>query len=130
MLVDITNEVYDALKTTLVGVTVLQAYPATTPVFPCVVVEEGNNINFPDTHDSAGDHHSDSGLQINIFSNSENKISEVKQIRNVIDTLLAGTYNLNRDESQAVENLLDTSIYRYVLRYSYLVDSNKTIYRR
>lgn len=130
MIVDITNEVYTNLKTTLTDVTVLPTYPSTIPVFPCITVEELTNTNNPDTHDSAGDHHSDAAIEIYIYTNGEDRISKAKNIRNRIDTIMNGTYNMLREESRPVPNPADLTLYRYVLRYSYTIDSNKIIYRR
>lgn len=130
MIVDVTNEVYTTIKNTLVGVTVLSAYPSTTPIFPCVIVEEISNITDLDTVDTSGEHYSNVSIEINILSNSQNKISEVKGLRGQIDDIMSGQYRMNRGFAGVTPNFIDSSIYRYTMRYSFKVDSNKTIYRR
>ena len=129
MIVDITNEIYTVLKQALTGVTVLEAYPSTVPTFPCIVVEEMQNLSDEETKDSSGFHYSRIALEINIFSNAENKISQVKNIRKQINDILNGNYKMNRDDARPVPNYADDNIYRYVLRYSAMVDSSRTIYR-
>lgn len=130
MIIDITNEVYTNLKTTLTDVTVLPTYPSTIPVFPCITVEELTNTNNTDTHDSAGDHHSDASIEIYIYTNGEDRISKAKSIRNRIDVIMNDNYNMLREDSRPIPNPADLTLYRYVLRYSYTIDSNKIIYRR
>ena len=129
MIVDVTNEAYTTIKNTLTDVTVLQDYPITSPSFPCAIVSESSNTEDLDTIDSSGAHYSSVILEVNIFSNKENKITQVKDIRNRIDNILSGTYRMTRTYSGTVPNYLDDTIYRYVLRYSFKVDSNRTIYR-
>lgn len=130
MIVDIINELYSELKSTLTDVNVFPAYPNETPSFPCLVIEEVFNTSRMDTHDSSGYKHSDINIEINIFSDAENKIGQVKDIRDRVDAIMNDKYNMARDDSRPVTNLADSNIYRYILRYSFSIDSNKKIYRR
>lgn len=129
MIVDITNEVYTELKNQLVGITVLTGFPETQPNFPCVTIEENSNTIRPDTIDTSGEKHNVVRLDINIFTNSKTKMQDAKNIRNSIDEILSGTYRMNRDFSDVIHNYADSSLYRYVMRYSFTIDNNKTIYR-
>ncbi len=129
MIVDISNEVLTDIKTTLTGVKVLSEYPSTEPTFPCVVFSEMSNNSYIQSKDSAGQHHSLVSFEINIFSNEENKISQVKDIRNRIDSIMSTKYNMFREFSGTIPNFLDNNIYRYILRYSCLIDSNRKVYR-
>lgn len=129
MIIDITNEIYTTLKTLLTGVDVRKAYPKTVPSFPCVIFQEIGNSNHADTHDTAGDHHSDLMFEVNIFSQAEDPEEEIKGIRTIIDTLISGNYNMNRDDGRPLDNLVDNTVTRYILRYSATIDSNKKIYR-
>ena len=81
MIVDVSNEIYDRLKTELTGVTVLKAYPKTVPTFPCVVVSELVNTAKQNTKDSGGYKHCIIAFEIKIFSNKDNARTEVKNIR-------------------------------------------------
>jgi len=130
LIVDITNEVLTNLKTTLEDVTVLTAYPSTTPKFPCVIVEEMSNNSYELSIDSAGQHHNEVSFEINIFSNARNKMTQVKSIRNLVDAIMADEYRMTRDFSGATPNFLDNDIYRYTMRYSCVLDNDKVIYRR
>lgn len=130
MIIDVSNEVLTIIKNSITDANVLGSYPSTTPVFPCVIVEEKTNNDYTGTIDSGGVNHCDCMLEINIFSDAQNKVSVCKDIRNRIDNILAGQYKMTRVYSNPVPNFLDANIYRYVLRYEFLVDENETIYRR
>lgn len=129
MIVDITNEVLSRLKTELSNGTVLTSYPSTTPDFPCVIVEELNNNSYDGSKDSSGNHHSDISIEINIFTTGMKRMTDAKTVRNSIDAILSDEYGMKRDYSRPTPNM-DTNIYRYVMRYSAIVDTNKTIYGR
>lgn len=130
MIIDVTNEVLTNLKNTLVGVEVLATYPSTTPKFPCVIVEEISNITDIETIDTNGENHSIVSIEINIFSNTQNKTTQVKSIRDSIDSIMSGTYRMTRGFTGTTPNFLDDNIYRYTLRYTFTIDNNKQIFRR
>lgn len=130
MIIDVTNELYTELKNTLTGITVLPSYPDTTPSFPCVTIEEFSNETSANHVDTAGEKFNDVSLEINIFTNTETKIYDAKQIRNSIDAILGDKYRMLRTFSNTVPNYADRSIYRYTLRYDFSVDSNRMIYKR
>lgn len=130
MIIDITNEILTYIKLGIPEATVLSAYPSTSPKFPCIVIEEISNTIVPDTIDTAGEHYSDVSIEINIFTdNPQTKMSDAKSLRNKVDTIMT-QYKLNRDFASTTPNYADGSIYRYTMRYSCLVNSNKVIYRR
>lgn len=129
MIVDITNEVLTQLKTILTTSTVLAEYPSTTPTFPCVTVSELSNNAVLDTKDTSGYNHSDVALEINIFTSGTKRMSDAKKIRDTIDGQLSDTYGLVRDFTGQTPNM-DTNIFRYTMRYSGIVDSNRLIYGR
>jgi len=130
LIIDITNEVYTKLKSTVTSATILTEYPESTPVFPCVVFSELLNNTYEETIDTGGQNHGDVSFEVQIFSNSDTKITQVKSIRNSIDSVMADTYGMSRTYSNAVPNYMDTNIYRYVLRYTCIVDANRKIYGR
>jgi len=129
MIVNIFNELFTVIKTTLNDCTVLAEYPSTPPDFPCVIVSELSNNTYVDTVDTSGEQHNDITFEINIFSNAPNKTTQVRDIKTRIDNILAGTYRMTRDDMGAVPNYADTNIYRHIVRYSGIVDSNKKIHR-
>lgn len=130
MIIDVTNEIYTRLKNSINNCTILASYPDIAPSFPCIIIEEGSNTVLQETIDSGGQHHSEVLLELNIFSNSQAKITEVKSLRNQIDAILGDEYGMSRIFSGAIPNLADTTIYRYVMRYSFIINVNKEIYRR
>lgn len=129
MIIDITNEVLTYVQTNYPTMNLLSTYPSTTPVFPCVVMEEMTNNQLKETVDSDGEHHSDVMIQVDIFTQGDRKISDAKAIRKQIDDIMSGYYKMGRTYSGITPNFLDTNIYRYTLRYSFIVSENKVIYR-
>lgn len=129
MIVDIFNEVYTNIKTSLTSVTVLTEYPETIPNFPCVIIQEVSNTSDTNTFSTSGETYNRISFEVNIFSNTKTKIADIKAIRATVDAILNDGYGMTRDYSSSVENFIDTSVYRYVLRYSFLIDKNKTVYR-
>ena len=130
MIVDITNEVLTELKETLTDVLVTAEFPQKKPVFPCLTIRESSNVTHIDSVDSGGERHNNISFEINIFSNAKNKTTQVRNIRSRVDEIMSGKYNMTRDFSDEVPNFADSNVFRYVLRYSCVVDSTKRIYRR
>lgn len=130
MIVDITNEVLTAIHNSLTNCTVEATYPNTIPTFPVVTVSEFENNVDLETIDSSGEKYNLQSIEINIFSNSTNYLTEVRAIRKSIDDIMSGTYRMSRGYSGETPNFADNSIYKYTLRYSYRIDANKKIYRR
>ena len=129
MIIDITNEILTDLKDELTGVTLLTSYAPTTPKFPTVTVEEMSNSDNMRTKDSGGVQHNDISFIIDIYTTGNKKMSEAKDIRNKINTIISGKYGLARGKSSPIPNYLDASIYRYRLTYTGTISKNKTIYR-
>ena len=130
MIVDITNEILTKIKTSIPDVTVISAYEDVKPTFPLITISEIDNSNDPFTRDSSGYNHCNCAIEINIYTNSENKELEAKEIRNKIDNICSDEYGMNRDTATSIPNFIDRKVYRYLLRYSYKIDRNKKIYRR
>lgn len=129
-MIDITNRILTQLKNLFPSVTVTGEYTQDNElVFPVITLRELENTTFTETVSSAGEEHSALSFEINIFSNSKNKITDVKELRNSVDNIMSSTYNMNRTTSTEVRNYADVNVYRWVLRYSCVVDNNLTIYR-
>lgn len=129
MIVDVFTEVYTTLKTALTSATVLSAYPETTPVFPCVIVEETANTTDPESINTSGEQYNDITFTIDIFSNSETKFAETRQLRKSIDDIMSGSYRMTRTFSSNVPNFIDMNVNRHTLRYSFKINSSKQIHR-
>lgn len=127
MILDITNEIYDLIKTKLTDVTVLQEYPEDVPIFPCVIVYDGGYIDTDDSFDSAGEYFNSGEIKFEIFSNLANKRENVKDIRNRIDTELKNKYRLRRNFDDIVPNFIDTGVLRRLITYSFKINKNGLI---
>jgi len=130
MIVDITNEVLDKVKSTLSPIPVLSAYPSVAPSFPCVILEEIANDTDADTVDTSGETHNLVGIEVNVFTQGSKRVTDARTLRTSVDAIMSDYYGMTRTLSQTTPNFLDSSIYRYTLRYIFTIDSNKTIYRR
>jgi hypothetical protein len=130
LIVDITNEILKTIKTDIPTATVLTSYPSVPPKFPCIIFEESSIDTFTESIDSSGEKHNELSFEINIFSDAQDRVSQVKTIRNLVDNIMGDLYRMTRITSQPVPNYLNASIYRYNLRYNCVVDSTKKIFRR
>lgn len=129
MIYDITNEIYTVIKTAMPDITVLQDYPNTTPVFPCVVVSDIGYTTDTDSIDSSGEFVNMGGINFAIFSNNSNRRTECKTIRNRIDAIIS-SYKMERTLDDEVPNFADTTVYQRLLGYAFKIDKHGIIYRR
>lgn len=130
MLVNLYGEILTVIKTTLTDCKVIGTFPSISPSFPLIIVTETVNDTLLSTVDTSGEKHSDITISFEIFSNAEDKINEVRDIRGRIDAIMADTYRMSRTIVGEITNFADPNIYRYIIRYSGVVDSKKTIHRR
>jgi hypothetical protein len=130
MIIDIANEVYTKLKTELVGVEMGTTFLENPTSYPFVTFSEVSNTASQNSKDSSGEYHNQLAFEVNIFTIGDDKKSQAKDLRILVDNVLSGYYNMDRDFSDEIPNFLNQTIYRYVTRYSCLVDKNKVIYGR
>lgn len=134
-MIDIENDIFTAVATALreefPKIYVTGEYVITPPSFPCVSVQEIDNIPLIDTQTSdTVENHARLTYEINVYSNKQvGKKTECRTIAGKVDAVFA-KFNFTRLMLNNVPNLEDTSIYRIVGRYSAVVDHTKTIYRR
>lgn len=128
-MIDITNEILTKLKNELSGVSVKSSYDGVNPKFPLVTINETDNMLNPQHVSSNYCNTFTISFDINIFDIGNKKETSVKSIRNKIDDIMLNHYKMNRVSSQNIENYLDNEIYRWVLRYSCVVDKDLKIYR-
>lgn len=130
MIIDITNELLTNIKTALDGIAdVGTSYNEEVNTFPYVTFVELTNDSNDATFDTGGEKHNNMSFEIEIFANGSSRMTTAKEIRNTVDGVLTPK-GLKRTFSQTVPNFLDNKIYRYVLRYSCVVDESKQVYRR
>jgi hypothetical protein len=130
MIIDIANEVYTKLKTDLVGVEMGTTFLENPTTYPFVTFSEVSNTVSQESKDSSGEYHNVLSFEVNIFTIGDDKKSQAKDLRILVDNVLSGYYNMDRDFSDEIPNFLNQAIYRYVTRYSCLVDKHKVIYGR
>jgi len=130
MIVNITNEIFNAIYNACPTAKVVKGNPNIAPSFPCVTFNEMINVLNDASVDTVGEFANDITFEINIFSNSETPISECNSFKQKIDDVMSGTYRMQRSFSENVPNYEDKSIYRYILRYQCVVDKNNKLYRR
>lgn len=135
-MIDIENQVYSKLREELLvdypNIYMPQAYTPQVSTFPCVIVEEKTNLpnlSTITTHNT--ENYSDLMYEINIYTNSQTKKTDAKAIRDKINDIMMNYFGMERNYCSNVPNLVDSSIYRIVLRYTCKVDTEtQVIYRR
>ncbi len=131
---DIYNEVFTALRTTLKikfkDIVVMSASQDTTAKFPCVTLKQIGDSTDVENVDSNGEFTSTVSFEVNSFTTGQKKESQNREIQKQIDEIMSGSLGMLRTSSEQVENYLDTTVYRHVLRYTCNVTKNKLIYRR
>lgn len=130
MIIDITNQLFTEIKTTIKECTVLSSYQNVIPSFPTIIFEEINNTSYKSTKDSSGYNHSLISFKVEIYTKGNGKAYQSKKIRDKVDKVLSDKYGLNRDDSKSIPNYLDENIHRHIMIYSGIIDENKTIYGR
>ena len=94
-----------------------------------VTFEEKTNSTYTPSM-TVGENHSTVMYEVNIYSNSKKgKRAECKAVRDIIDAELIAL-GFVRETSQSLPNLADRTIHRINCRYSAVVGTDKTIYRR
>lgn len=108
------------------------AYNKLPPEYPMIVVNEIENTN--NLSILGEERFSNLGYQIDIFSRDiypDTGIEICLGIGRVVDNYLQSTYGFNRISSVQLPDYTDSTISRFTLRYSGLIDVNNDItYRK
>ena len=134
-MIDIENEVYntiaEALGEKFDPISVYGEYVKSPAKFPAVMIEEKSNSALVRTQDSGSlENHASLMYEVNVYSNKQvGKKSECKAIFALIDTEFQ-KLGFTRTTKEPIPNLDDATIYRMVGRYTAVVSTGKTIYRR
>jgi hypothetical protein len=132
--IDIENEVFtkiaSELRSQFTGINVYGEDVRSPSQFPCVSVVEADNYTVKSTQDSgSNENHANLMYEVNVYSNkTSGKKTECKEILSVIDDILLGL-GFTRTMKNPV-SMDDATIYRMVTRYTAIVSTNQTIYRR
>lgn len=113
------------------SITVYGEYVKSPASFPAVMIEEKANSVYQKTQDSGNiENHASVMYEVNVYSNKQaGKKSECKAIFKVIDDEFAAM-GFTRILKEPIPNLEDATIYRMVGRYTGIISTDKTIYRR
>lgn len=130
-MIDVFTDIYDKLRTRLktINVGISTGYQISQSVFPHVTIDELSNIIDFGTLETDGVYADNVSIEINIYSNSKTPRKEIKPIIEIIDNYLTNELGTNRNFTQNTPNY-DSNIYRYTMRYNFIIDKNLTIYRR
>lgn len=133
-MIDIENEVFTKVATALreqfPKITVESVTTYSPSKFPFVCIEEADNYSYLLTRDTgSNENHAIVVYEVNVYSNKANgKKAEAKAILAVVDYVMNGL-GFTRLTKTPI-NLDDATKYRVFARYSAVVSTDKTIYRR
>lgn len=133
-MIDVENEIFTKvateLRTRFPKVNVYGEDVRSPSSFPCVSIVEADNYTVKRTQDSgSNENHANLLYEVNVYSNkTSGKKTECKEIIAVIDNILLGL-GFTRTMKNPV-SMDDATIYRMVTRYTAIVSTNQTIYRR
>lgn len=98
--------------------------------FPALsFIEESNDIVNRMRDNENVENGVDLMYELQVFSVADNAKTEVKAIVAIVDDIMYG-YNFTKTFGGKLSNGYDVGVYRYVARYTAIVDKNKNIYRR
>lgn len=129
MVANIAEELFTLLKTELSPIKCSEPFVGVSSGFPCVTFEEIVNDTVESTIDSGGEQHCEVAYEVVIYTKGSTATSQMREIRSKIDSVFSNK-NLTRTTSNNVDNYLDRSVKRHVIRYTAIVDKNNRIFRR
>lgn len=126
-MLDLTNPIYTQIKAAVLALypnaVVEKQYQATTTSFPYVTIADVDNSEIGRNLSGTGKQ-SNPSWQIDIYMNGGMGEIVAKKIRDAIMPICEDTFFLTRDASRPAINVADTTIYRWMLRYSCKVDED------
>lgn len=130
-MIDKSNEIFSAvaenLRSLFRGITVKGEYIATPAKFPCVTIDETENI--PTHLDSAAQHkYAAVQYRVQVFSNAKNKRSQARAIYNALDEQLM-SMGLVCKTYTTTPAIYNSEIYSITATYEGVIDRNGVIYR-
>lgn len=134
-MIDIETGLYDELARLVLAqwpdAFVASEHVLAPPAFPAVFIEQGFSSELDQCRDSSGEENADAIIwTVNVYSNSQGRAKqECRAILEVIDARMR-LYNFKRLTARPIDNAADPSIYRYVGRYTGLVDKFGNMYWR
>lgn len=129
-MLDLTNHIYTLIKAAVVALypdaDVEKRYQSTTTAFPTVTIADVDDPEI--SHDlSYTGRQSQPSWQIDIYANGSTGEIVAKKIRDAIIPIMENQLHLRRIIAKPVVNAMDTTIYRYMLRYDCKVDEDRQV---
>lgn len=133
-MIDVENSIFTKVKTALKkkfpNITVESVTTYSPSKFPFVCIEEADNYSYLSTRDSgSNENHATVVYEVNAYSNkTSKKKSECKAIIATVDEVMNGL-GFTRNTKTPV-NLDEATKYRIFARYTAVVSTNHTIYKK
>lgn len=129
--VSLFNELAELIYEEFPNAYIASEHILTPPMFPAVFIEQTFSSEVDSRRDSSMEENANAIIwTINVYSNSQSHgKEECKAILGIIDGRLR-MYNMKRLTARPIDNAADPSIFRYVGRYTGLVDKDGTMYWR
>ena len=134
-MIDIESQVFTkvatAVRASYPTAYVTGEYNRTPPAFPAVFLIEADNTPLRRSQSSDEmENHSVVMYELDVFSDkATGRKSEARAIVKLVDNVML-TLGFNRSFLNALPNQYDATIYRMTARYTAVVGSDETIYRR
>lgn len=134
-MIDYLNEVFTAVATTVrkdhSGTTVTGEYTRKPSKFPCVTLDEIENVTVGSLVDSSDEEKfAGLGYRLQVFSNKANgKKAEARKIFAMADKVMLGM-GFRRITYSTTPEIYDSTIYSIQATYEAIVDVNGVIYKR
>ena len=134
-MIDIEASLYDELARLVLAefpdAYVSNEHVLTPPMFPAVFIEQTFSSEVDGRRDSSSGENANAIIwTANVYSNSQSGAKqECRAILSIIDERMR-LYNMKRLTARPIDNAADPSIYRYVGRYTGLVDKQGNMYCR
>lgn len=129
-MLDLTNHIYTLIKAAIIALypaaNIQKRYQPTTTVFPTVTIADVDDPEI--SHDlSYTGRQSQPSWQIDIYANGSTGEIVAKKIRDAIIPIMENQLHLRRIIAKPVVNAMDTTIYRYMLRYDCKIDEDRQV---
>ena len=103
----------------------IRSYIDASSKFPCIIIEEKNNISHNNELDNV-ESHSLIVYEFNIYDNSIKKMEVCSKLSMVVNSYMSEKLGFERTQNEPIPNVADATIYRIFQRYEGVID-NQTL---
>ena len=129
-MVDITNQLFNDIEPAVLAAypdaIVAKTYQTEQTAFPYITLLDLDNMEIDRNLSNTG-LQVKASWQIDIYTDGGNREITAKKIRNLIAQVLEGKSHMTRVTSRSVANAADTTIYRWMMRYSCKIDEDRNL---